>query len=185
MEHIIETFYFLDDGTMPNSELPVIVYRQVTTADDKTKWFEDTFKANGWTNNWRDTIYRYDHFHSTTHEVLGIGEGSFTLRIGGRNGISLEVKAGDVLILPAGTAHSAVSEHVDYTVVGGYPEGREWDLLIGNEDERAQALENISQVPLPKTDPVFGQNGELPKQWQHQEIGELPDFQKMIGGGGC
>ncbi|WP_259014422.1 cupin [Emticicia fluvialis] len=182
MNYLFEKYYFLDDGTMPNSELPVIVYRQVTQAANKTESLEDTFKTNGWTNNWRDTVYGYDHFHSITHEVLGIGDGSLILRIGGRNGLSLALEAGDVVILPAGTGHSAVSEHLNYTVVGGYPKGMDWDLLIGNDDERAQAVENISRVPLPETDPVFGLQGELQKQWQYQEINQLPDFKRVIGG---
>ncbi len=166
MKHKFEKYYFEDDGTIPNSHLPVLLYRQVTNAKDKSDWFEKTFKDNGWTNNWRDVIYRYDHFHSTTHEVLGVGEGTVKLRIGAEKGLSIEVSAGDVLILPAGVGHCALSEHMDYVIVGGYPNGKDWDILTGTEDERKTAIPRIKKLPIPKTDPVFGLEGELLKQWK-------------------
>lgn len=166
MKPKFEKYYFEDDGAIPNSHLPVIVYRQVTDAKDKSDWFENTFKENGWTNNWHDVILRYDHFHSTTHEVLGVGEGTVSLRIGAEKGISIEVSAGDVLILPAGVGHSAISEHMNYEIVGGYPNGRDWDLLTGTEDERKTALPLIKKLLIPAKDPVFGAEGELLRLWE-------------------
>ena len=166
MKYTFEKYQFDDTGTIPNNSLPVIVYRLVTNAEDKSAWFEEKFNENGWTNNWRDVIYRYDHFHSTTHEVLGVGEGTVILHIGGEKGISIEVTAGDVLILPAGVGHCAVSEHMNYEIVGGYPDGRDWDLLTGTPDEREKAITSIEKLPLPKTDPVFGKDGELLKLWK-------------------
>lgn len=165
MSYKPEIYHFPDDTHIPNNRLPVILYRQVTDAVDKSEWFENTFKINGWTNNWRNIIYRYDHFHSTTHEVLGVGKGVVTLHIGGQTGMSIEVSAGDVLILPAGVGHYAVSEHIDYEIVGGYPDGRVWDILIGTKEEREQAIPRIEKLPVPAKDPVFGQEGELLKLW--------------------
>ncbi|MBA4849416.1 cupin [Emticicia sp. BO119] len=166
MNHKLETYRFSDDGHIPNNILPVILYRQVTKAKDKSEWFENTFKTNGWTNNWRDVIYRCDHFHSTTHEVLGVGKGTVIMHIGGQMGISIEVSAGDVLILPAGTGHSAISEHINYEIVSGYPQGRKWDVLLGTAEERKQAIPRIEKLPVPSEDPVFGKDGELLRLWQ-------------------
>lgn len=166
MNHPFEKFHFADTGTIPNNSLPVIVYRQVTSAEDKSEWLEEKFKENGWTNNWRDIVLPYDHFHSTTHEVLGVGKGTVTLHIGGEKGISVEVSAGDVLILPAGVGHYSLSEHKNYEIVGGYPDGKDWDLLTGTADEREKAIPRIEKLTIPQTDPVFGKEGALLKLWR-------------------
>lgn len=162
----IEKYFFEDDGIIPNNVLPVLVYRQVCTVEDKSNWFESTFIANGWTNNWRDIILPYDHFHSTTHEVLGVGRGDVTLQVGGRLGQQLSLHAGDVVILPAGVGHYALTLNNDYEIVGGYPEGKSWDLLMGNEENREKALIKIKNLPIPFTDPIAGEHGTLLTYWR-------------------
>jgi uncharacterized protein YjlB len=159
-------FTFKDDGIIPNNSLPVLLYRNVINSTDASSWFEQTFRNNNWTNNWRDIVLPYDHFHSNTHEVLGLGRGKVTLRIGGKNGEEVGVSAGDVIILPAGVGHYAVSSNTDYEFVGGYPNGSSWDLLTGLPGERQQALKNIEQVSLPLTDPVYGAGGYLRQCWK-------------------
>ncbi|WAC13018.1 cupin [Dyadobacter pollutisoli] len=165
MKFEIEKYQFGDDGVIPNSELPVLVYRQVCTAEDKSDWFEATFIANRWTNNWRDTILSYHHFHSTTHEVLGVGQGAVRLQIGGSSGVTLTVVAGDMIVLPAGVGHCSLPGQGDYEIVGGYPDGASWDLLTGTEAERRAALPRIKGVPIPVTDPIEGIEGVLIKYW--------------------
>jgi uncharacterized protein YjlB len=161
----IEKYWFEDDGVIPNNKLPVLVYRQVCDSDNKSDWFESTFIANGWTNNWRDIILPYDHFHSTTHEVLGVGRGSVTLKVGGQAGKQLLLNAGDVLILPAGVGHYSMDISAEYEIVGGYPDGRTWDLLKGNEEDRDMTLLCIEKIPIPFTDPIDGENGSLISSW--------------------
>lgn len=158
-------YFFSDDGIIPNSQLPVLVYWQVVTGDDRSSWLENQFKANNWTNNWRDIVLSYDHFHSTTHEVLGVGKGSVTLQIGGKNGLALTVFAGDVLIIPAGVGHYALEQDEPYEIIGGYPNGLNWDLIRGSEEERREALPRIAQLALPDTDPIFGADGALLRLW--------------------
>lgn len=161
-----KTFYFKDDGIVPNNALPVIFYQKVTDAEDCSAWLEHRFRENKWLNNWRDIILPYDHFHSNTHEVLGLGRGSLSLKIGGTNGVILSLSAGDVVILPAGVGHYSVSKHTDYEFVGGYPNGAEWDLKTGLEPgERAQILQSISTVEMPELDPIFGQEELLFEKW--------------------
>ncbi|QMW00721.1 cupin [Spirosoma foliorum] len=162
----IETYSFSDDGVIPNNRLPVILYRQVEEGNNLSAWLENRFKANNWTNNWRDIILPYDHFHSTTHEVLGVGYGSVSLQLGGkRNGLALTVSTGDVLIIPAGVGHRALTEGTNYEIVGGYPGGLAWDLMKGNLEERTLAFARIPQLALPETDPVFGTKGALLQKW--------------------
>ncbi|RYU93633.1 cupin [Emticicia agri] len=162
----VEKYHFPDDGITPNNRLPVIVYRQVTDAEDTSAWLEERFKANGWTNNWRDIVLPYDHFHSTTHEVLGVGKGSVELQIGGQKGIIVNVSKGDALILPAGVGHASVSDHKNYEMVGGYPDGKDWDLLTGTAEERKHALPRIKNLPLPTKDPIFGEESEMLRLWK-------------------
>ncbi len=163
----ISTHYFKDDGIIPNSNLPVILYKNAIDLPDSTEWLETNFKMNNWLNNWRATILPYDHFHSNTHEVLGLGFGAVTLKIGGASGEIFTLTTGDVIIIPAGVGHYSISEHSDYQFVGGYPDGNDWDLKTGLEEgERATILNNLSKVKIPKTDPLYGIDGFLFEKWK-------------------
>lgn len=51
-------------------------------------------------------------------------------------------------------------------MVGAYPRGQSWDLRTGEPGERPEVLENIRRVPLPETDPLFGENGPLAEHWR-------------------
>ena len=89
MEKIdVITYYFKNDGVIPNNTLPLLVYKNVLKYIASEN-FELVFKKNGWTNNWKDIILPYDHFHSNTHEVLGLAKGNARLRLGGKNGSDL------------------------------------------------------------------------------------------------
>jgi uncharacterized protein YjlB len=162
-----ETYYFDDDGVIPNNKLPVIVYQKVIDTEDASDWLENTFKKNNWLNNWRDIVLPYDHFHSNTHEVLGLGRGKVSLKIGGVNGKIFDLNIGDVLIIPAGVGHHSVSAHTNYQFVGGYPNGNDWDLKTGLEEhERTTILKAISNLAIPDKDPIFGQEGLLFAKWK-------------------
>src|SRR5579885_1918026 len=112
----IETARFEDDGKVPNSSLPVILYRGAIAPDsrDPAAAFERRFAANDWSNSWRDGIYPFHHFHSTSHEVLGIAQGRGRLRLGGEGGRDFELAEGDVVVLPAGTGHKRLSATSDF-----------------------------------------------------------------------
>ena len=112
-----------------------------------------------------DGIYPFHHFHSTSHEVLGIVGGSASVILGGPSGRRFEVSSGDVLVLPAGTGHYNVGATADLVVVGAYPNGMWCDLRRGDPAERDEVLANIAAVPLPDTDPVGGADGPLRELW--------------------
>src|SRR5215472_2427005 len=107
------SFCFKDDGIVPNNPtLPFILYRSpVSLADDfdPAAVFEELFARNGWRNSWRNGIYDYAHYHSGTHEVLGVARGHARVRFGGKRGKELQLKAGDVVVLPAGTGHQRLA----------------------------------------------------------------------------
>lgn len=158
-----------DDGTFPgNRECPLLIYRGAIALDgasDAAAVVERVFHENGWGASWRNGVFPYHHYHSTAHEVLGVYAGAATLTLGGPSGVTLEVAGGDVLVLPAGTAHKRERAQRAFGVVGAYPPGPDWDLMRGRAGERPTADRNIAAVPLPRTDPVWGAEGPLVRWW--------------------
>lgn len=163
-----EAVVFADDGSIPNNVLPLLLYREAFSPDTPNLGdvIEQRFQENNWTGNWRAAVFPFHHYHSTTHEVLGIYRGSATIQLGGEKGRKFEVKRGDVIVIPAGVGHKRVNNTEDFHVVGGYPGGRNWDLLKGEPGERPKADENIAAVPMPKTDPLYGAEGPLLSNWR-------------------
>jgi len=159
-----ETQVFENDGGIPNSRLPVLIYHQVEAARDAAAC-ERLFDANGWAPDWRDGIFSFHHFHSITHEVLGIVGGTGTVKLGGPSGRSFEIGEGDVLVLPAGTGHCNEESSPNLLVIGAYPDGMPWDLRRGDPGEHDEVVANIEAVPLPRADPVEGPDGALTRLW--------------------
>jgi uncharacterized protein YjlB len=126
---------------------------------------EKLFGENGWPPQWRSGIYPFHHYHSTAHECLGVARGSARIMLGGPQGREFAIEAGDVLVLPAGTVHRRLTDSGDFLVVGAYPPRQDWDLLKGEPGDREKALQNIPNVPLPKSDPVEGRDGALVRVW--------------------
>lgn len=153
-----------------NARLPVLVYHGAFDPDegDLADAIARRFAANGWSGGWRDGIYPFDHYHSTTHEVLGIAAGRVNVQLGGPGGREAPLHTGDVIVLPAGIAHRNLGASDDLLVVGAYPGGRQWDMNRGAPGERPRADENIVQVPLPDADPIYGANGPLIERWSNR-----------------
>lgn len=161
---VLQAVVFADDGTFPNSRLPLLFYEAALPRDAATpEAVERLFAENGWPPAWRASVYTFHHYHSTAHETLGIARGSARLMLGGPQGQEFEVRAGDVIVIPAGVAHKRVSSSADFLVVGCYPPGQDWDLLRGEAGDRPRADANIAAVPMPETDPV---GGELVRRWR-------------------
>jgi uncharacterized protein YjlB len=160
-----ETHTFEDDGRIPNSRLPVLVYAGALDGDAGAGAYEKLFAAHGWLGAWRDGIYPFHHFHSTAHEALGIASGNAEVMLGGPQGRSFQLAAGDVVVLPAGTGHCRLGSSPDLLVVGAYPNGMDWDLRRGDPAEHDEVVANIASVPLPDQDPVQGADGALVEVW--------------------
>lgn len=159
-EHLLH-----DDGRTPNNpRLPLIVYPRALAGGELRSEFMRRLGA-GWSGAWVGGVFSYHHYHSTAHEVLCVIGGEARLEFGGEAGITLEVAAGDAVVIPAGVGHRDAGSSRDFAVIGAYPEGQSWDLLTGRPEERPQALENIEDVPLPAADPVFGEEGALAARW--------------------
>jgi uncharacterized protein YjlB len=146
------------DGGVPNNALPVLIYHRVIPPDtsDNAEYLEHLFRTNGWPPQWRYPVYTFTHFHSNTHEALGVYAGSAKLQLGGEHGKIIEVNVGDVLLLPAGTGHKQISADEDFMLVGAYPPDMKADLCHDELPQLAARTKAVNAVPLPATDPVTG-----------------------------
>ncbi|MFD1142694.1 cupin domain-containing protein [Larkinella insperata] len=163
-----EAHLFKDDGTIPNSRYPLLIYHNAfsETGSAGASWLEKRFAANNWTNSWRNGVFPYHHYHSISHEVLGVYSGSALLHLGGEQGEKIRVKTGDVVVIPAGVGHKRLDASADFGVVGAYPDGRDYDVLRGQPGDRPKADQNIAAVPLPQTDPLLGRESGLVRIWK-------------------
>lgn len=162
-----EIHHFKDDGKIPNNKYPLLLYRNAfkERGDKGAVWLEQKFLSNNWSNSWRNGIFDFHHYHSITHEVLGIYSGTALVHLGGEDGSKITVKAGDVIIIPAGVGHKNLDSD-DLGVVGAYPGGMMWDMKYGKAGERPEADQNIAAVPLPSQDPLLGKSNGLPAIWK-------------------
>src|SRR5262249_41803547 len=128
--------FFPDDGETPNNPvLPLIIYENAVEFGgyDPAAVFETLFAANGWGQSRRDSMYPHNHFHSKTHEVLGVARGRALMCFGGQyEGEEISVEAGDVILIPAGVGHSLLEGTDDLLIVGAYPPTGDYDELRAN-----------------------------------------------------
>jgi len=160
----LEILTFKPNGLVPNSRFPVLIHRGVIRAEPGAEFadaVEATFRRNDWLNNWRELgVYDYYHFHSTSHEALGMARGTITLQLGGIGRTVVTLNPGDVVVLPAGTSHTRLDCSSDSLMVGGYPDGRDWDLIRDEELTEAEAraaVKMIGSLPIPARDPATGE----------------------------
>jgi|GEM_PF-79164 len=163
----ITTAVIEPDGNFPNNDrFPVLIYEPEDLDLSDASDFEKIFRRNNWKNSWRNGIFSMHHYHSITHEVLGIYGGEAKVQLGGQNGQTFTLKKGQVVVLPAGVSHKNLGSSPDFACVGAYPGGSDWDMNYGRQEEVDQALDNISQVGLPDQDPLYGQDGPLFEHWE-------------------
>lgn len=162
----IESFLLAASGAMPNHpRWPVILYRGVLGPGERdlAAALERLFAANGWPPQWRNGIYPFHHYHTRGHEALGCAGGEARVLLGGPGGREVEIAAGDVALLPAGTGHCRIAAGPGFLVVGAYPPGQHADICRAAPDR--EMLARIAALPLPASDPVGCPEG-VPALWR-------------------
>src|SRR5947209_7510177 len=159
-----EQLHLKPNGWMPNNVLPVLLYRAaLPVSPDLVDNMETVFTQNGWPPQWRNGVFDFHHFHSTAHEVLGFAAGHADLILGGEQGTTVTVRAGDVAVLPVGTGHCRLSASSDFLVIGAYPPNQHWDIC--RSAPTPEVLARMRRVSFPASDPVTGASGPLTSLW--------------------
>ena len=98
--------------------------------------------------------------------MLGIARGSARVRLGGENGATVELRTGDVVVIPAGVAHKRESASGDLLVIGSYPKGQRPDICRAEVGAHDKSADNVALVALPASDPVTGRADPLIDCWR-------------------
>lgn len=154
------------NGPIPNHpRWPLLVYSAALPLPSPES-FEELFTRNRWPAAWRNGVHPFHHYHSNSHEVLGVYAGEVTVQFGGERGITVTAKPGDVLVLPAGTGHKKLASRGALGVVGAYPEGSDPDTCMPPFARARSNADKVALVELPAADPVYGPVGPLFDHWR-------------------
>lgn len=101
-----ETYYFTPTPHVPNSPLPVLIYRAVLPTNPDPASTRETIEPNRWMQGGSFKTYTAHHFHSVTHECYAVFKGKSTLLLGRgplddrEGGVEVELGVGDIIVLP-------------------------------------------------------------------------------------
>ena len=122
----VKKYHLPPTSLIPNSPQPLLHYPGLLSNKEtlNAAKVHDLYTANGWETKW---IFRYgptqdSHYHSQAHECMTVLSGTARIRFGvadtssdleesthgdGKEpgGVEIDAKAGDVFVIPAGTAH--------------------------------------------------------------------------------
>ncbi|KAJ5097175.1 hypothetical protein N7456_007896 [Penicillium angulare] len=152
-------------GRFPNTSIqgkPLVLYQGAfdASASDFQRRLQQIGEVEP---QWTYTMYSQSHFHSTTHEVLGVVAGRARLCFGGEENperFEPTVQRGDLIIVPAGVAHRLFKDEgkEPFQMVGSYPCNKEWDMCYGRagEERKVEAIRDLSWF---NQDPLYGSDG--------------------------
>lgn len=109
-----ETYTLPTIPHVPNSPLPVLLYRAVLPSPADPATARAALEANAWLQGGVFKAFTRHHFHSVTHEcyavvrggsrlVLGVGPLDGSAREEGEKetkGVEVDVEAGDIIVMP-------------------------------------------------------------------------------------
>lgn len=129
--HQIPAYHLTPNTSLTNH--PLLIYKSAFATPPTAHTIESHLKATGVVlPQWRFTMYSTSHFHSTSHEVLGIAAGRAKLLFGheeNEGSVVVEAERGDVIVVPAGVAHRLWEDlEGGFLMVGCYPRGLDWDM---------------------------------------------------------
>ncbi|MFC6489793.1 cupin domain-containing protein [Nitratireductor sp. GCM10026969] len=150
------------NGVPNNARHPAVLAKGALGGQHDDMAVRALLEANGWGGTWTWRVFDYHHFHPDAFETLAVASGAARLVLGGPQGEDVEVKAGDVAILPPGFGHKQVSATSDFRICGAYPPGQEnYAVVRAEQGFSDDTLRQITAVPFPPTDPVWGGDGPL------------------------
>ena len=121
----VREYLFEDDGRIPNN--PTLAAARVLQRSQFRAGLlalQGTAAENGWGGAGLIGVFSYHHYHSNAHEVLCVVSGSASIAFGGPEGETVEVQAGDVVVIPAGVGHCNKGRTVDSRSLGPTRAGR-------------------------------------------------------------
>ncbi|PWY94853.1 cupin domain protein [Aspergillus sclerotioniger CBS 115572] len=157
-------------GGIPNTSVqskPLMIYHKAfnASASDLATHLEEIGEVRP---QWVYSMYSQTHFHSTTHEVLGVVSGRARLCFGGEaNPERFEptVEKGDLIIVSAGVGHRLLDDlgagHESFKMVGAYPPQKQWDMCYGESREENKVSRNIQELDWFHSDPLYGTDGPV------------------------
>ncbi|KJE00024.1 cupin domain-containing protein [Cryptococcus gattii NT-10] len=156
----------------PNTSLqnyPFLIYYSAYPPTLTVDQIEDHLLSVGVVKpSWRSPMSPVHHYHSITQEAMVVTSGSARLCFGGPpeegniGRLEVEVKQGDVMIVPAGVSHGMLENRGGFEMLGGYPIGADdWDFCVGKEEEKGEAWERIKGLAWFEKDPVYGDKGPV------------------------
>ena len=174
-----EVYYISPTLYVPNSKLPVLVYRNCLPRPYTSSSTIEFLERHKWKCKGIWGEIKSPHYHATTHEAYGIFSGSSRLLLGRgpfdkeneegnkEGGLTVTVYAGDVIVNPAGVSHCSLESDGNYKYIGIYPDDSvPWDSNECKSEEQAADKTNIiACVRMPEEDPVFGVNGPMMTLW--------------------
>lgn len=154
-------------GLIPNTSIqnkPLLIYQNAFSSPSiSASQIESHLSSIGVVKpQWRYTMYSASHFHSTSHELLGISNGEARICFGHEDNpkkVEEILRKGDVVIIPAGVAHRLLEDLTgEFEMVGAYPVGCSWDMCYGKTGEE-QKIEKIRSLSWFNKDPLYGDDG--------------------------
>ena len=109
--------YYISKSTpyVPNSILPVLIYRSVLPTDPTSESTCATMEPNGWDSGGVYKHYPTVYFHSLMHECYAFfkGHSKLLLRKGSldaadKTDLVVELRERDIIVIPAGVAHCSM-----------------------------------------------------------------------------
>jgi len=152
------------DQVPNNPDHPAVIARDALGGAHDDRAVRGLLERNGWGGTWTSTVFDFHHFHPDAFETLAVASGSATLMLGGPQGETVEVRAGDVMILPPGFGHRRLAMRDGFQICGAYPPAQEnYTIVRGSSGYDDGMLRQIAGVAKPRTDPVWGAGGALLK----------------------
>ncbi|GAB7343370.1 hypothetical protein MBLNU457_1410t1 [Dothideomycetes sp. NU457] len=167
--------YFLKPTThVPNSFLPVLIYRHVLPEPLSEATAIEYLEKNQWSHGGTFKHFPQHHFHTVTHECYAIFKGS-TRYLFGKGPLDEDVKGIEVDLYAAASSSYSLTHPHPYPLPhqAVYPltvakDSPHWDnnFCKASETETAQKAIDAHAVPIPDYDPVYGLDGPLVQLWR-------------------